>query len=229
MTDGSVRVVPLGEDRDDEATALIGRAFRDDPLFAHACPDPAVRARWLPWSFLWSLTKGRLYGALLGIGDPLAGVAIAVGPGAAVDDANLVAATARARAARRRTLTPGEAAAFDGFDEASGAVFTPADAALYRSVPGPHWYLDVIAVDPARQGTGLGGALLGAVHARADADGVPVVLLTYEPTNLPFYRRHGYAVVCEGTPPASGPPWWGMRRPASVPIAAGGLAEEDLP
>jgi GNAT superfamily N-acetyltransferase len=66
----------------------------------------------------------------------------------------------------------------------------------------PHWYLDVIAVEPARQGAGIGGSLLGAVGARADADGVPVVLLTYRERNLAFYRRHGYAVVCDGVVPA---------------------------
>src|SRR5688572_4943657 len=142
MTDGSVRVGPLGEDRDDEAAALVGRAFHHDPLFAHGCPDPTARARWLPWSFLWSLTKGRLFGDVLAIGDPLVGVAITVGPGAAVDDATLVAAVARARATRRRALVPQEAAAYDAYDEACGAAFVPADAALHRAAPGLHWYLD---------------------------------------------------------------------------------------
>jgi len=73
--------------------------YRRDSLFAHACPDPAMRARWLPWSFLWSLTKGRRYGEVLGIGDLLAGVAI--------------------------TLGPREAAAYDAFDAADGAAFAP--------------------------------------------------------------------------------------------------------
>jgi GNAT superfamily N-acetyltransferase len=90
--------------------------------------------------------------------------------------------------------------------------FEPADAALHRAVPEPHWYLDVIAVTPPAQGRGIGGALLRAVHARADADGMPIVLLTYQPTNLQFYRRHGYAVVCEGAAPENGPQWWGLRR-----------------
>jgi ribosomal protein S18 acetylase RimI-like enzyme len=79
-------------------------------------------------------------------------------------------------------------------------------------VPEPHWYLDVIAVEPARQGRGIGGTLLRAVSARADADGTPVVLLNYQPTNLPLYQRNGYEVVCHGAAPGSGLPWWGMRR-----------------
>ena len=30
----------LGEERGNEVAALMGRAFQDDPLFAHACPNP---------------------------------------------------------------------------------------------------------------------------------------------------------------------------------------------
>ena len=92
------------------------------------------------------------------------------------------------------------------------AAFDPADAALHHAVPEPHWYLDVIAVDPVVQGRGIGGALLRAVHAQADTDRTPVVLLTYQPTNLPFYARHGYTVVCEGTSATGQLRWWGLRR-----------------
>jgi ribosomal protein S18 acetylase RimI-like enzyme len=65
---------------------------------------------------------------------------------------------------------------------------------------------------PAAQGRDIGDALLRAVGARADADGAPIVLLTYQPGNLGLYERHGYAVVCEGTASTDGPRWWGLRR-----------------
>src|SRR5918997_1577861 len=72
----------LGEERGSEVAALMGRAFQDDPLFAHACPDPGERARWLPWLFRWSIWKGFLFGQILGTEAPLGGVMALIGPGA---------------------------------------------------------------------------------------------------------------------------------------------------
>ena len=213
------QVIALGDARFGEVAALIGRAFQDDPLFVHGCPDPSARARWLPWSFLWSITKGELFGQVLGTAGDLTGVAIAVGPSGSDLD-RLVAAVERARAPRRAALAAGEAETFGRYDDAVGAAFEPADAALHLAVAGPHWYVDVVAVEPARQGRGVGTALLDAVHGRADADGVPTVLLTYQSTNLPFYRRLGYGVACQGTV-AGALPWWGLCRGPGVSGEAG--------
>src|SRR5262249_18467489 len=41
-----------------------------------------------------------------------------------------------------------------------------------------HWYLSLLAVDPTLQGKGAGGALLGVLHERADAQGLPCYLET---------------------------------------------------
>jgi ribosomal protein S18 acetylase RimI-like enzyme len=206
-SDRRIQVALLGEDRGDEVAALMGRAFQDDPLVVHACPDSGHRARWLPLMFRWSAWKGFLFGQTLGTAGRLEGVVATIGPGGGeLSEEDL------ARFGYRRGREAVGAEVWDRAIERVNAAFEPADAALHRAVPEPHWYLDVIAVDPAAQGRGTGGALLRAVHARADADKAPIVLLTYQPTNLPFYVRHGYAVVCEGTALRSGPQWWGLRR-----------------
>ena len=49
----------------------------------------------------------------------------------------------------------------------------------------PHWYLPLIAADPARQGQGLGTALMEASIARIDADGHPAYLESSNPRNIP--------------------------------------------
>ena len=206
------RLVRLGEDRAEEAATLLGAAFHDDPLFVHACPDPGERARWLPWSFLWSVWKGLLFGLVLGTEGRLDGLVITVAPDGAADDERLEQAVRLARADRRRGLATPEAEAWDRYSAAVGTAFQPADEELHRGAPGPHWYLDAIAVKPALQGQGIGGRLLRAVNAQADASGLPTVLLTYQLSNLALYRRHGYAVVCEGTESTSRLRWWGMRR-----------------
>jgi ribosomal protein S18 acetylase RimI-like enzyme len=205
-SDRRIQVVPLGEDRGDEVAALMGRALQDDPLFVHACPDPGDRGRWLPWMFRWSAWKGFLFGQTLGTAGRLAGVVATIGPGGGeFTEEDL------ARFGYRRGREAVGAEVWDRAIERVNAAFDPADVALHRAVSEPHWYLDVIAVDPAQQGRGIGGALLRAVHARAAADGAPTVLLTHQPTNLPIYDRHGYVVVCQRTT-RSGPRWWGLRR-----------------
>lgn len=59
----------------------------------------------------------------------------------------------------------------------------------------PHWYLSMIGVDPARQGMGLGSALLKAGLARVDADHLPAYLESSHPRNVPLYERFGFEVM----------------------------------
>jgi GNAT superfamily N-acetyltransferase len=207
MINRAVDVVPLGEDRGDEVAALMARAFQDDPLFVFCCPDPGKRARWLPWVCRWSAWLGYLFGQTLGTAGRLDGVAATVGPaGGEFTDEQI------ARFGYQGGRGAVGTAVWDRSMAALNAALEPAHAALRRAVPEPHWLLDVLAVEPVRQGLGIGSALLQAVGARADADGVPAALFTFQPKDLAFYRHHGYAVVREELAPASGPPWWGLRR-----------------
>jgi len=202
-----IPVKALGEERGDEVAALMGRAFQDDPLFALACPDPGDRARWLPWLFRWSTWKGFLFGQTLGTEEPLAGVTALIGPGGGeFTEADL----ARFCYGSGREVVGAEV--WDRAVAVVNAAFEPLDAALHHAVPEPHWYLDVIAVEPTLQGRGIGSRLLQAAGARADADGMPIVLLTYQPKSLPLYQRYGYDVVCEGAVAGSEVRGWGMRR-----------------
>ena len=55
-----------------------------------------------------------------------------------------------------------------------------------------HWYLNVIATLPDRQGQGLGAQALAPILARCDADGIPAYLESSNPRNMTLYRRHGF-------------------------------------
>jgi ribosomal protein S18 acetylase RimI-like enzyme len=59
----------------------------------------------------------------------------------------------------------------------------------------PCWYLPLIAVDPAYQGRGLGGALLKQALARCDADRLPAYLESSNPRNIALYQRHGFEIL----------------------------------
>lgn len=209
MTDRSVQIVPLGEERVEEATALLTRAFFDDPLFINACPDPDLRATWLPLSFLWSVWHGFLFGEALGTAGRLDGLVTVFGPGAMTAEQ-----LERSGFGVLRQQTGGDR--LSETEVRLDSIFDPLHALLIQDVPERHWYLEVLAVDPDRQGRGIGGSLLRAVNERADAQDLPVVLLTFQERNVPLYQRYGYAVTHDGIDPTSGLPWWGFRRdPAS--------------
>lgn len=78
----------------------------------------------------------------------------------------------------------------------------------------PHWYLSVIAVDPAAQGRGLGAELIGELTEKADRGSHNIYLETTNPKNHSFYTRHGFKLIEEFKPVADAPPIYLMlRRP----------------
>jgi ribosomal protein S18 acetylase RimI-like enzyme len=75
----------------------------------------------------------------------------------------------------------------------------------------PHYYLAVLGTAPERQGQGLGSAVMQPVLDRCDDEGVPAYLESSKESNIPFYRRHGFAVTGEIHLPG-GPSLWPMWR-----------------
>ena len=74
-----------------------------------------------------------------------------------------------------------------------------------------HWYLPVMGVDVAKQGGGLGSALLRHAAERCDRDALPAYLEATNPRNKRLYAAHGFeelGVIQAG----SSPPLWPMLR-----------------
>lgn len=61
----------------------------------------------------------------------------------------------------------------------------------------PHWYLNVLSTLPARQGQGLGAAVLQPVLAICDAEGIRAYLESTNPKNMTLYRRQGFVETGE--------------------------------
>ena len=79
-----------------------------------------------------------------------------------------------------------------------------------------HWYLNMLATHPEWQRQGLGAALMEAVFAIADQQGLPCFLETETADNVAYYRHHGYEVRSEwdlAIDDEPGPHMWGMLRP----------------
>lgn len=60
-----------------------------------------------------------------------------------------------------------------------------------------HWYLPLIAADPAMTGRGLGAALMKHALAIVDEAGLPAYLESSNPRNISLYERHGFEIMGE--------------------------------
>jgi len=81
----------------------------------------------------------------------------------------------------------------------------------------PHWYLEVLSIDPAHQRQGHGTTLLEPVLTRCDAEGMPAFLETNRESNLPYYRRFGFELT-ERISLSDSPPLWLMWRDPRPPV-----------
>jgi GNAT superfamily N-acetyltransferase len=196
------RVVPLRPYDADRAGHLLLNAFRRDPLLTYFFPDDAESLGRGPTMFATLVRYGLLAGTVLTTaGDP-AGIAIWMPPGYVETEAAFAEA------------------GFDRLPDVMGAAahrrwsdfFVALEPYHHRAMPGPHWYLSLLGVEPDRQGHGIGAALMEAILTRATADGRPCYLETVAQQNLKFYQRRGFVVVDDAVEPVSRLRFWTLRR-----------------
>lgn len=63
----------------------------------------------------------------------------------------------------------------------------------------PHYFVGMLGVHPEHQGRGHAAALLEHIHelSASAPTSMAVCLSTEDPSNLPFYEKHGYSIVSE--------------------------------
>ncbi len=74
------------------------------------------------------------------------------------------------------------------------------------------WYLSIVGVHPAAQGTGLGRQLLWPTLRLATEQRAPCYLETFSPRSVAFYSRLGFQSVAEFREPITGAAYLVMRR-----------------
>lgn len=185
----------------DEVSAVLARAFLDDPVMAWMIPDEADRRRRLPLFFRAVGKHEHL---------PYDGVDEAL-EGDTVRGAAMWKPPGRWRTSGWRALlsAPSYFRAFGPYIRNGGAV----QEAMSRLHPHePHWYLAVVGTDPAAQGSGVGTDLIRSRLQICDQEGVPAYLESNKDANVPYYERLGFKVTREMTIAGGGPTLWPMWR-----------------
>jgi GNAT superfamily N-acetyltransferase len=169
-----------------EMAAMLARAFAADPFYRYLAGDAPERSQRMRdgWSGLLRLASHRLSHTYTT--DDRAGVALWHPPGytgaSFVDSLRLLPSVSRLAGGWRRLRTISRPIA-------------ELERLRHRHVPGPHFYLSAIGVEPRRQGEGIGTALMQPVLDLADAGGLPAYLETATGRNVLLYERLGFDVV----------------------------------
>lgn len=82
-----------------------------------------------------------------------------------------------------------------------------------RHLREPHYYIRIVGVRTARQGQGVGSALIQPTLQRADAAGLPTYIEASTKRSAALYERLGFVPMDVLALPEGGPPVWPMRRP----------------
>lgn len=173
----SIAVRSASRDEESAVSALITLAFAADPMARWSLRDPQTYLAAMP-ELIRAFGSAAYDSDSTYVSDGFGGAAMWLPPGEEPDIETL----------DRLIQTHADPAILSDV----GAVF---EAMAHYHPEAPHWYLPLIGVDPARQGQGIGGALMRHALARCDRDGVAAYLESSNPQNIPLYRRHGFEIL----------------------------------
>ena len=205
----AVEVTPLDATESSRAGAMLGQAFRNDPMWVDLMPDPDRRPEMLATMFSALVRTTCAANGVAERTPDVKGVALWLAPGG---DMGWWAMLRSGLALPRATMRlPGK-----DRKRMLGVLRQVGDRRKVL-VPRPHWYLSAIGVDPESQGEGVGSALMRHGMARADDGRHPIYLETDTERNVRFYRNLGFEVLEEFTPGGLSVPLWLMTREVGSP------------
>jgi ribosomal protein S18 acetylase RimI-like enzyme len=177
MTDPSVEIRSATREELHQTVSCIVAAFITDPMARFACPAPHDYLRGMP-VMVREFTSASFDHASAYVCADFSGAALWLPPGVQPDDEKLE------RAFREHTAP-------DRLDDVLGTFEQMGQAHPDE----PHWYLPMIGVEPNAQNRGFGAALMRHALARCDRERSVAYLESSNPRNIPFYERHGFAVL----------------------------------
>ena len=146
--------------------AVLTLAFGSDPPCRWAWPEPQQYLESFP-RYARALVDSALKHGTVHYAEGFSGVALSRPPGVEPDEAALMGVL-------QETVA----------EERQGALFALAEQFRAFRPPEVHCYLQLIGVDPAHQGKGIGSALLGQILNDCDAQRLSAYLEATSPRNL---------------------------------------------
>jgi ribosomal protein S18 acetylase RimI-like enzyme len=190
---------------------MLARSFYDDPSVIYIEPDNAGRARMLAVFYEVGTRYAHLFGEAYTSAGNIEGAALWIAPGSGDFTPDRMAAAGGNRLSP--AMGPGAFGRFLALTRHFGGLRKAA-------MPSSHWYLNVLGVEPSRQGMGIGSQLIQPVLQRADESELACYLETMKARNVAFYKQHGFEVVVEGNL-EDGSHYWTMRRHPRGPCIPG--------
>ena len=184
------------------AGRVLGRAFSEDPLWSVLMPEPRRRCLMFTGTVRMVAAGGGVVETTAGF----EGAALWMPPGRKI---GIGAAARSGLAPARWMLRP----PWRNLRRMM-ALHRQVEAQRRQLMLEPHWRLEILGVDPAHQGRGLGSSLVRRGIERADGDRTPVYVDTSAEPNVDFYRRFGFEVIAAMTVTDLDAPFWMMFRPA---------------
>ena len=184
---------------------MLARAFCHDPMVAYLLPRAEGRERYLQRLFRCVLRCGQLYGENHATSPELEGAAVWLPP-----EAGTGAILKMARAgALLLPFSVGPRFFVRCFKYSEHVSHLRRQHASF-----PHWFLQLLGVDPEHQKGGCASRLLRSMLERLDREKTPCCLDTANPRNVGFYERFGFRVAAEGGLEGSDVHCWLMVRGA---------------
>jgi ribosomal protein S18 acetylase RimI-like enzyme len=190
----STRIRSLSRDDEERAFAVISMAFISDPVSRWFFPDPVTFFRYFQ-PFAVALGGAALDRGTAWATDDGSGVVLWMPPGVHPDEKTMA------------SIVEAGLRDIPYVEDISGLV----EEQLKVHPTFDHMYLPFIAVDPAKQGSGTGSALLSHSAKVCDELGLPAYLEATTPRSRALYERHGFEVTGE-VQFGSSPPMWAMLR-----------------
>jgi ribosomal protein S18 acetylase RimI-like enzyme len=201
--------MPLPQNEQARAGAMLARAFHDDPLWAATFSNPDTRPEMLLRMFT-AVTRATV--AAHGLAEATPGfdaVALWLPPRKSMGFRAMV---------KSNFALPRFVMSLPAADrKRMMAVLRQLEERKKALMPDRHWYLAAVGVDPERQGEGLGSTLVRAGIHRADQENTPIYLETEVEDNLDWYQLFGFEIIEQVIATGLGLPVWLMiRRPPAV-------------
>ncbi len=200
-------VRPIGPDECHEAVEVLVRSFFDFSMNRYLFPDAKKRAWKLRFLYLRMVTMYRGVGGAFITGDG-SGVALWAPP-------QYWRGVGAWRCVRAGLLLVPFYFCWELPLRRINAV-RDIERRHHSEIRGPHWSLELIGVDPERQRTGSGGALIRHVLDQADQQELPSYVITHDDRNVAYYERFGFHLIGDAPFEAGAPPTCSLLRPVSA-------------